>query len=535
MQSGKWVGLVFLGLGLGLLIQQPLLAQSAGSNSQAQKVACSVNREPASEAQKALDRGEYKEAERLFQQMLIANSTDKQALTGLIRTLIEESKIDDALTRAEEFLTEQPTNTLALETMGEVRFRQGQLETAYNLAKKAVTADPCNARGYMLQGWYEGLVAMNAMSRRHLITAYGLDPEDKAIHAAWIGTLPHDEQIKAWTEFTSHTERFSEKSLASWKEYLSHAQDYKIDDCKIVSGMPIEKEVSVPLTPIPYTYFGRGLDVQLNGKIKRLEVNTFTNGIVLSKRVAASLGIVPGQKIVGAGIGYKGAVDGSIARVDDVRIGNMEFRNCNVVVLDKEAVSDDLEGMIGTNVFAKYLVTLDFPGQRLRVGPLPKRPENAAKAMAIGLTPEAAEGDGPRDRYIAPEMRDWSNVYREGRFLMLPTSIGGSSNRLFLVNTANGNIISTTAAREVTKVSKDPTNVLYTSKGPDKNVMMAGQFTWVFAGVGQKTDRMTSADLTDMSQSFGVEISGYIGAPILTTLVMHIDYRDNLIRVEPGH
>jgi len=59
--------------------------------------------------------------------------------------------------------------------------------------------------------------------------------------------------------------------------------------------------------------------------------------------------------------------------------------------------------------------------------------------------------------------------------------------------------------------------------------------TWIFAGVGQKVDHVAAVDLTKWSHGLGTEVSGIIGAPILTQLVVHIDYRDNLIKFEPAH
>jgi hypothetical protein len=43
---------------------------------------------------------------------------------------------------------------------------------------------------------------------------------------------------------------------------------------------------------------------------------------------------------------------------------------------------------------------------------------------------------------------------------------------------------------------------------------------------------MTSIDTTKLSNGAGVEVSGFIGAPALTQLVLHIDYRDNLVWCE---
>ena len=42
---------------------------------------------------------------------------------------------------------------------------------------------------------------------------------------------------------------------------------------------------------------------------------------------------------------------------------------------------------------------------------------------------------GLHDRYIAPEMKDWTRVYRYGHELLLPVRIGEAKSRLFLVDT----------------------------------------------------------------------------------------------------
>ena len=43
---------------------------------------------------------------------------------------------------------------------------------------------------------------------------------------------------------------------------------------------------------------------------------------------------------------------------------------------------------------------------------------------------------------------------------------------------------------------------------------------------------MTAIDMTSISHDAGVEVSGLIGAPALFQVVLHIDYRDNLVWCE---
>lgn len=527
MRSGKWGGLVFLGL--GLLTQQALRAQNVSSNTRAQKVACSVNREPASEAQKALDREEYQKAEGLFQQIITANPDDQHATARLIRALIEENKVDDALQHAESLLNEKPTSSVALEAMGEVQFRKGELETAYEFARKAVGADPCNARAYLLQSWFEGMVAMHALRKTHLITAHKLDPDDREILWPWILTLPHDDEIAAMTEYLSHRDRISESRAAAVSEYLVHAQDYKKDDCKRVPTSATTQ--SIPLLPAPNSRLARVIDVKFNGKTRQLNVDTSARGLVLSKRAVAALGLTPGQKIAKVGYDSKGPVDGSVARVDSLRIGQWEYRNCNVLVLQKDTPGDE-EGRIGADFFGANLVTLNFSANQMQITPLPKRP-TAEKTEAIS---SPSEDNGPHDRYIAPEMMSWSNFYRDGQTLLVPTNIGTKREKLFALRSGfTENMISIPAAQDATRVRTVFTTKLYGKSGPVTPVMDTGLMTWIFAGVGQKVEHVTAVDLTAWSHGLRTEVSGIMGAPILTQLIVYIDYRDNLIRFEPGH
>jgi hypothetical protein len=44
---------------------------------------------------------------------------------------------------------------------------------------------------------------------------------------------------------------------------------------------------------------------------------------------------------------------------------------------------EDIDGLIGMDVFSQFLVTLDYPMHKLLLGPLPPRPGEAAAAPAL--------------------------------------------------------------------------------------------------------------------------------------------------------
>jgi hypothetical protein len=136
------------------------------------------------------------------------------------------------------------------------------------------------------------------------------------------------------------------------------------------------------------------------------------------------------------------------------------------------------------------------------------------------------------DRYIAPEMKDWTMVWRDGHELLLPVSIGGAKDKLFVIDTgAESMLISPAAAREVTKVHGDFDTHMFGVSGEVKHVYQTQEFLVTFAHVRLHVDSMTAIDTNTLSKDEGIELSGFLGAPLLNRLVLQIDYRDNLVNL----
>jgi hypothetical protein len=272
-----------------------------------------------------------------------------------------------------------------------------------------------------------------------------------------------------------------------------------------------------------------------------LEIDTGASRITISKAAAMFLGIQREDATQTGGIGDKATVKTSIAHVASIKIGGIEFTNCPVEILEKWSVLDS-DGLIGGDVFADSALTLDFPKRELRVSPLPLRPgETEADRARL----EAAGDDAviePHNPYIAPEMAKWRRVYRNGHELLMPTDIVETKQikdqtawkeKLFLLDTGSeSNLISPAAKKEVTKVSRDYATGFRGIQGEVDKVYEAGKFTLEFAALRLDSPSMTSIDTTKLSHDAGVEVSGLIGAPALTLLVLHIDYRDNLVWCE---
>ncbi len=506
---------------------------------------CSVNSTAPNPAETELNKGDFAPAEVLFRALLAKSADNEAAHEGLVRALIAQNKVDDAAKDAEAWEAAAPTSSMALTALGDVRLRQGDPRAAFVQFQKAAQADLCNARAYYGIAEIDGLAGMHDSSKRMIEQAYALHPTDDDINSAWIATLPRKERLAKWTDYAVHSNQISEENRAKLKTSLEKESLYHASDCRMAPTSP--REVKVPMEAVtdgPTRFVGWGLDVKFNGKSRRLQIDTGASGITISRAAAMFLGIQREDATQIGGVGDKSVVKTSVTHVASVKIGGIEFTNCPVDILEKWSVLDS-DGLIGGDVFDASLLTLDFPKHELRIAPLPLRPgETEAERAKL----EAAGDDAvvePHDPYVAPGMEKWQHVYRSGdggHFLLMPTGIVDTKRmkdnsswkeKLFILDTgAETNLISPAAAREVTKVSGDSSMEIRGIQGAVDKVYEAGKFTLAFAGLRLDSPSMTSIDTTKDSHNDGVEISGFIGAPALTQLVLHIDYRDNLVWCE---
>jgi predicted aspartyl protease len=301
-----------------------------------------------------------------------------------------------------------------------------------------------------------------------------------------------------------------------------------------------------------------GLDVKLNDRGVRLQIDTGASGLLVSRSVADRAGLTAFSKTEVGGIGSQGGKQGYVAFADSIKIGTLEFHDCAVRVLDARNVVDS-DGLIGMDVFSNFLVTLDYPVRKLALGPLPRRPEDIA---SVKPALETKEGDGkdndpndkseeqdelvsktepkpgalpggPRDRYIAPEMKDWTPVYRQGHQLMIRAMLNRTSEKLFILDTGSfSTTISSEAARELGKLHVDDRMKIHGISGKVDKVYYAEDVTFYFANLSQKAPEAFAYDLSNLSKNTGLEISGFIGFTTLNQLTMRIDYRDGLVKFD---
>ncbi len=486
--------------------------------------------------------GGIAEAQAKYQAIVNTNPSSVAAQVGLIRTYLIQQKVDDALATANAALALLPNAPLLLLTMGDVQFRLGKISDAERSYVKAQNLNPKDPAPYMGLARVYRSYSLYRHAYDQMNRARELAPNDMAVQMLWLQSLPWQERIAAVQAYLAGPGAQNPQTAKLMQQYLfflQHNPDPAAQHpCHLTSKV---QETNTKLNAVPRAGMqlgASGLTVKLNREEMHLAVDTGASGILLGRAAAEKAGLKRLAYQPVAGMGDAGQQGGYTAVADQIRIGDLEFQDCVVRVTDAATPVTGQDGLIGTDVFSSYLVVLDIPGAKLRLSPLPKRPDESAVPSSLRTTPEedpevdpaSSAASLPKDAYVAPEMADWSKVYRFKHILLVPTRVDKTGPMLFMIDTGSfSNVLSTRAARVVTQIRSDPATQVNGLSGSVAKVYRADKAALQFGRYEQQNQDIVTFDLSAACKTTGTEVSGILGFAMLRILQIKIDYRDGLV------
>jgi len=505
--------------------------------------------DPLGEAKALARRGDFDGAIEKYQKLLQERPKSPDAYAGLTRVYLKKKDVAQAyeiVTKGLEVTDSWPVRV----ALGEVYFRQGNISEAEKEWVGVINSGHQAARAYLGLARVRWAVSKNKSAKAMIDKAHALDPKDPDIEWHWRNTLSRRERIQHLEDYLAPlaNDDAARASAQTYLDALKARQDADLT-CTLVSKVTSTETPLVRMLINPQHMRGVGLYVFVNRQKSRLLLDTGAGGILLNRGMAERAGVTKLTETHIGGIGDQGSKPGYVAVARSISIGDLEFKNCPVRVIDTRTVLGE-DGLIGADVFEHFLVDIDFPYEKFRLRELPKRPDEAEQEVSLNAgegggddNPDDATGDpqkaaaskrairsGPQDRYIAPEMKSYTPVYRFGHDLLVSTKVGDASEKLFLLDTgAVDNMISVDAAREVTKVGRDSHARVKGLSGSVNQVYSANKAVLQFGHLRQENQDMLAFDLSSLSQGAGTEISGTLGFTLLRLLELKIDYRDGLV------
>jgi tetratricopeptide (TPR) repeat protein len=452
------------------------------------------------------------------------------AYAWLARAELHLHNLLAAESAAERALENARDASNAQTAMAEVYFRQGKIEESQQILLPLVRAQAAGSRTFFaLAKIY--LAAGNYKAARSLLeVGHKMDPKDPDVEEARVWSLTREERLQELKKRMEDGSFEDQEERAAITDIIAILEDWQKNQnrtCKLVSNVT---KTEIRLSPLLYDakhIRGYGLSVRVNDALASLMLDSGAGGILISSKIAEKASLSKIADSLVHGVGEAGSAKGYLAFAEKLKIGDLEFENCYVEVIDNRKGLEN-DGLIGTNVFENYLIDLDFPEGKLRLSQLPSYPNELRAQPSLNSEPNTTSH--LRNNWTPPEFADFEKVYRFGHMLLLPVGLNKSPVHLFLLDTgAFDNSVSPAAAKEASKISRDSDIRVKGLIEEVKTGFTTGNMLLTFGHFQQRGD-LVAFDMTGISNSVGTEVSGTLGLAMLEHLEIKLDYRDNLVQ-----
>lgn len=442
------------------------------------------------------------------------------ATLALGRKALVNEGVATAWKLTQQALTEAPASPAAHELAGEVLFRRGDFTASEREFRAATKLDPNFALAWWGLSRIAEISSLHKTAAQYSDRAYELNPKDPRIFRDWALRLHGRQHIEVLQKYASMADPGrSDRDLEDLRQHIQ--LDQALNGRRLLALATPYGKTEIPLTPLTSEATHMriyGLEVSINGTPLTLQLDTGASGIVIPRRLGERAAL---EKLADATFGGFGdnlkSPRGFHGLAQRLRVGALEFHDALINVSNQDAIGS-ADGLIGTDVFSQFLVTLDFTARKLRLSPLPDYQDSDEELQ---------------DRVISPDMRNFVRVFRFGHLLLVPTRVNDSREVLFVLDTgAAKTLISYEMADEASKLRPDDRTRINGINGRVADVYQTGDLFLQFAGFRQKNLGMTAFNMWEQSRRLGTEVSGFFGLPLLNLFTLTIDYRDGLVNFD---
>jgi hypothetical protein len=247
--------------------------------------------------------------------------------------------------------------------------------------------------------------------------------------------------------------------------------------------------------------------VRINGgRTLRLLLDSGAQYVVLTRSAANKSGCVGGSELELVGAGASSASAAKHLRANALQIGDLTLRDVPLLIVESE-LADGIQGALPLSIFAGFLIRLDVAGKALHLSPYPAGPVDRAAAIPI---------------------------LSDNQLLFVKGTVNETHEGYFLLDTgASYSAISRNLARELHCSDLLAHHVaLQGGTAAMDAPILSGSIRLRF-GSQIAAGPIVAVDLSTASRYHQFEVSGLIGYTALHDAMLTINYRDDLIRIDP--
>lgn len=484
---------------------------------------------------RALRKGDFAEAEKIFRDLLGKDAHDKEARLGLSFTLLKQRSLQGAYDHAARVLMQDPLSARAHALLGTAILGAGEFRLSVEEFRTALALDENEAlavAGLAMVDFYENRLQL-AIPR--LRKAVSLDPDEPdfifSLGQAAARSERYKEAADSYERFlmispkTDQDRRARILGLIDFLRYLGRQGSLYVPTGDSRSSLSFEAPDNRPI-----------LQVRVNGEkeLFRFVLDTGSGMSVISEQTAKRLGIKPvARGGLARAVGGGGKFEIVYGFMDSIEMGTAKVENVPVYIRKFFDTHIPVDGYLGLSVVSKFLTSIDYGTRRMAL--VRQNQTDQVESWTVIRRPEsllALAPVVPNDGAFEVPLRTTSSGFLSGEVGL----DGFDRNINFIIDTA----ASITVVSEKLSQEEQLLDLLQPSKmrvfgaaGVTEDVKLL-QLPRLSLGLS-KLEKINAAvlDMEPVNETAGFTQSGILGGNFLRHFRIYFDFARGAMRLEP--
>ncbi|HET6852748.1 MAG TPA: aspartyl protease family protein [Pyrinomonadaceae bacterium] len=484
---------------------------------------------------RAVRKGDFPEAEKIFRDLLNKDAQDVEARLGLSLALLKQRSLQAAYDHAARVIMVNPLSARAHALLGTAILGAGEFRLSIEEFKTALALNENESlavAGLAMVDFYENRLSLALPQLRKAVS---MDPEEPDfvfnLGQAAARSERYKEAADAYERFlmispkTDFDRRARILGLIEFLRYLGKQGSLYVPTGENRASISFEATDNRPI-----------LQVRVNGQKEplRFVLDTGSGMSVISDQTAKRLGIKPiARGGMARAVGGGGKFEIVYGFVSSIEIGTAKIENIPVYIRKFFDTHIPVDGYLGLSVVSKFLTSLDYGTRRMSL--VRQHQTNELESWTTVRRPEGVQGllpVLPNDVAIEVPLRTTSSGFLSGEVGL----DGFDKNVNFIIDTA----ASITVISEKLSQEQQLLDLLQPSKmrvfgaaGVTEDVKLL-QLPRLSLGLG-KLEKINAAvlDMEPVNETAGFTQSGILGGNFLRHFRIYFDFARGAMRLEP--
>jgi predicted aspartyl protease len=480
---------------------------------------------------KAIRKGDYQTAEKIFRELLGKDSRDNQARLGLSFALLKQRSLQAAYDHAARVIVSDPLSARAHALLGSAILAAGDFKNSVEEFRTALSLkgdEDLAIAGLAMVNFYENRLSQALVGLRK---AVDIDPDEP-------------DYVFNLGQAAARSERYKE-AADSYERFLLIAPKTDADRRARIAGLidflrylGRQGSLYVPAgenrTVVPFEAFDNRpiLDVFINGEKEplRFVLDTGSGMSVVSDTTARRLGLKPvARGGLARAVGGGGRFEIVYGYLSSIEIGDVRVENVPIYIRHFFDSQIHVDGYLGLSVIAKFLTSIDY-GER-RISLIRQNQSDTQAAWTNLKAPETVAMTLPSETSIEVPLRTTSSGFLSGE-----VAIEGVERPLnFIIDTAASiSVVSEQLSQEpqILDLVKPTKMKVYGAAGVTDDVKVV-ELPKISLGLTMR-EKINAAvlDLEPVNETAGFTQSGILGANFLKHFRIYFDFARGAIRLD---